>query len=871
MMSSLQATTNVTEEALERVAAASRLDTDELKKQVDAVLQDSLYWFPVRHHSPAVAIYLEQVINTRKPKVILIEGPHEANHLLQHLVDSQTKPPVAIYSSYRDDDNVLGLAGIASPASHIPPRFATWYPMVPYSPEYVAIQAAKRIGAQVVFMDLPHAALIKSAASSTDDDVTAVDEAAHDAEAVVAGPVTAPVVDPSVEPVLPAVQLDAEEKTAATEEKADGHQPHFNDDRLIIESEFYQTLAQVAGYRSWDEAWDSLFEVRKFKDVEEFRYELATFCAAARATAHPGRVSSDGTLERERFMLHTIKQTLMDKGIEPADAMVVCGGFHLFLNREDQLPPPPMPAGTVFATIVPYSYFRIWEKSGYASGNRAPQYYQTLWKFARDKQIDQTLVEHVVAVLTAARKLGEPVSSADAIAICHHAEMLARLRGRELPVLDDIHDALITCCCKGNPDDEGLQLQKAIGIADVGNAIGRVTSALGQLPIVKDYNMQLESLELNHLVVSEKRVKFDVDKRKGLQNRQSAFLHRLSYLKVPLASLLERPSSDFSDGKIFLERWLASWNPGVDASLIELNLYGDTVEIAAVSKLREDLASEQSDAGATCMRLVEAINMDLQNLVQEAEDACSKAIDSDTKFVSLCRGLNGLKLLERYATYKNVRQTVLDEITLRCFNRACFALLDVVAVPENEQNEVVSALLSLAEVLQRDKQNALDRTLFIQHAQHAADVSPVPFMRGVFLGILTELRELSPEDLAEEIFSLVRAGEEKMTTAGDLLNGIMSVSRTSIMLGADALIGAIDELLRAADGDCFLTMLPRLRAAMDCLHARQRDAIALRVAQRYGLAQSDTLTELRTSVGAAAKIAELDQAVAKIMKDWEFS
>ena len=68
----------------------------------------------------------------------------------------RTVPPIAIYSSYRDDDNVLNLNGIQSPAGDIPSRFAVWYPLTPYSPEYVAMQTATKLHAEVVFIDLPH-------------------------------------------------------------------------------------------------------------------------------------------------------------------------------------------------------------------------------------------------------------------------------------------------------------------------------------------------------------------------------------------------------------------------------------------------------------------------------------------------------------------------------------------------------------------------------------------------------------------------------------------------------------------------------------------------------------------------------------------
>ena len=137
------------------------LDSSAIAEQVESVLAEPLYWFPVRHHSHSVARHLATALRQRKPKMIFIEGPYEANDLIPFVVDAKTEPPVAIYSSYRDDDNVLGLNGIASPAAEIPARFAAWYPLTAYSPEYVAMKLAAAIGAEVVFIDLPHHALVK--------------------------------------------------------------------------------------------------------------------------------------------------------------------------------------------------------------------------------------------------------------------------------------------------------------------------------------------------------------------------------------------------------------------------------------------------------------------------------------------------------------------------------------------------------------------------------------------------------------------------------------------------------------------------------------------------------------------------------------
>jgi hypothetical protein len=643
------------------------------------------------------------------------------------------------------------------------------------------------------------------------------------------------------------------------------------DDRLLAESGFYQALAAAAGYRSWPEAWDSLFEVRDFADHEEFRRELAAFCAAARATTSPQRVQSDGTLPRERFMLRTIRDTLAARRLRASDAMVVCGGFHLFLDRDDPEPPPELPPGTVYTTVVPYSYFRVSELSGYAAGNRAPQFYQTLYELTRAGRAADVAVEHIVAVLEQGRKCGEPLSSADAIAATQHAGMLARLRGRPAPVLDDIHDALITCCCKGDPAEEGRHLLRALDQAGIGNQVGKVTPALGRLPVVNDFHSQLADLDLGDVMGREKRIQLTLDLRKPIDSRRSAFLHRLIFLEVPLGGLSEAPSGEVGSSTIFREKWALSWSPRVEDALIEQVLYGDSVEAAAVARLRERLAQEAGHAGTTCHRLLEAASMDLPDLVSHAEQLAGHAIDADDRFVSLCEALGHLTLLERYAAHRGLRRDVISDLVVRCYDRACFALSGAVAVPDDQQAGVVSALLALAEVVQRGSHEGLDRVLFSEQVRRAAADSPVPFLRGAFLGALAELREITPEVLAAEVASLARAPVEQMVIAGDLVDGILAVSRTSILLGADALVAAIDELLKAADWDSFLLLLPRLRAAFERLHERDRDSLAQRVAVLHGLAEAEEVTDLRTSVAAAARIARIDQEVDAIMQDWSFT
>ena len=816
-------------------AAVPGLDAAAVEQRALQVLAEPLYWFPVRHHSPAAARYLAEALRARRPKIVFIEGPAEATELVPHIQDVKTKPPIAIYSSYRDDDNVLGLAGIASSAPDVPAKFGVWYPLLPYSPEYVAIKVAKEIGAQVVFIDLPHHGLI------TPHD--AGDEQGDD---------------------------DVEEEPPEQEEPAHGEQPTWED--LAVQSTFFKVLAETAGYRSWAECWDALFEVGgRHPDADAFRRDMAFFCAALRATTRDERMQHDGTIAREAHMWRAITTTLADQKLRQEDAMVVCGGFHLFMHRE-LVPAKELPAGTVYSTVAPYSYYRTSEHSGYGAGNRAPKYYELLYQHmqgpgAADAPV-RAMVDHVVAVLARGRRAGELLSSADAISITQHARMLASLRGHQAPTLDDVRDGVLSCCCKGRPEEEGRYLLTAMSEVEIGTAIGRVTPALGRLPLVFDFYRSIDELDLGETMGKEKKHKQTLDLRQEADERRSVFFHRLTELGVSYATLVQTGESN----TMFREVWKLEWSPKVETQLIENNLHGDTMEAAATAKIDEELAKEQDDAASVCARLLRATNMDLPGLVLRIETTAGHAIDADTRLVSLAHALTDLVLLRRQAARKKIREDIVIDLQGRCFARACFAIPEVANVPVEDHEDVLTALKSVAETLLGDSDAGLDRDLFIESVRSAYAQSTSPYLRGAMCGLLTETRAQPAEVLSQEILKFAQSRPEVMLTCGEFLDGVMATSRTAIMLGAQSLVESLDVLLRAASWEQFLTMLPRTRKAFERLHDRSRVAFADRVAQLYGLqeGEGDKLAQLDTSAGAAVRMARIDARVAEVMKEWDF-
>jgi hypothetical protein len=472
-------------------------------------------------------------------------------------------------------------------------------------------------------------------------------------------------------------------------------------------------------------------------------------------------------------------------------------------------------------------------------------------------------------VLARGRREGELLSSADAISVTQHARMLASLRGRSAPILDDVRDALIACCVKGSPKHEGKYLIAAMEAVETGTAIGRVTPALGKLPLVHDFYKWLDDLDLGEYVTRDRKGQVTLDLREPDQERRSVFFHRLAQIGIPFA---ERVTKD-QDSVMFREIWKVAWSPKVEAELIENSLHGESVEAAALSKLDEELAKEAGSAGAVAERLLRAVHMDLPGMVMRLEDSAGAAIDSDTRLASLGKALTHLVVLERQAARRRLRKDLLDDLIERCFGRACFAMPGAANVPVEEHDEVVAGVKSLAEVLLSEKGADLDRDLFIENARATLSDSKNPRMRGALSGILTEIRAQSPEALAAEVARYARALPEEMVLCGDFLGGVMETSKTALMLGADGVVRAIDELLRVARWEQFLILLPRTRGAFEAVHERTRVALADRVASLYGLKDDEMagVTKLETSVGAAVKLSEIDARVGEILKDWDFA
>jgi hypothetical protein len=98
----------------------------------------STHLLGIRHHGPGSARAVAAALPVIEPDLVLVEGPPEADTVVDLAADPDMRPPVALLAYVTDD----------------PIRAAFW-PFAGFSPEWQAISYAHRAGVPVRFCDLP--------------------------------------------------------------------------------------------------------------------------------------------------------------------------------------------------------------------------------------------------------------------------------------------------------------------------------------------------------------------------------------------------------------------------------------------------------------------------------------------------------------------------------------------------------------------------------------------------------------------------------------------------------------------------------------------------------------------------------------------
>ena len=765
--------------------------------------------FPVRHHSPVCSWQLLRVIEDYRPEVILIEGPEDANGIIPVLTDENTEAPVAIYYYYKDRKKLISPDG---------EDYRCYYPFLNSSPEYNAMKAARRLGIEARFIDLPYYEIL----------------------------------------------INTEGGRGLRRE---GRQSYADDGRLT-KGRYYQQLCEKTHVRSFEEFWEKYFEISLLgSTAEEFLKAMNTYCGLVRSQTPAEELSADGTLVRERCMALNIKAAMQ----EHSRVLVVTGGFHTSglseLLKAESIKPVKrhkVPEDCTGRFPAAYSYEAADALHGYSSGMRHPYFYDCVFKRLRTDRPPFGIYddEGLTLLVKAAREAAKqelPVSVADVTAARSLAVGLAALRGIREPGMAEITDAVTAAYIKGERTVSTSLPLEILGRLATGDGIGRIGDKAHIPPLVADLEAQCALFKLKHGTAVPQRVECGLfTSAKGLQ--LSRFLHRMRYLETRFCEREKGPDLHGSGDRARVrEVWTYCRTPAVDAVLIDRTIAGFTIEEACRSIAAGRLKSE-SRIGKAAHTAVDCFLMGIS--IDDQSGLLTRIAAADGDFFSAGEALTHFRvLLELERLYEYEDSTILPLLT-RCFDKLALTLPAAAAVPDDLAERVCSVmkqLFALTDTLLTDRRGMFTQALLELTEQPVKH----PAVYGAAMGLLCAVEPDIQKDAEAAMRSFLGGDLPVKKQGAEYLKGLFSTARDIVFAENDFLV-MTDELLTSMSSDDFMEILPSLRLAFSYFTPQEISETAEAVAGLYSTEGDSLLYGEAIDEGLYAFGQRLD---AEIMKE----
>lgn len=390
-------------------------------------------FFPVRHHSPAAARLVRELIQDMQPAAILIEGPADYNDRLSELALPH-QLPIAIYS-YVHLSNGL--------------RRGAFYPFCEYSPEWQAIQAAPARDIAVQFIDLPWVAAL------------AEDIPVHryaDAELRGGDYIRAVCAELGVE------SLD------------DAWDTLFEIDPALTVAEYLQRCHQFCySIRASD-------PTTRWVDRQREAYMVTQIQAAM--DSHAGKILVVTGGFHSYVLFAAVFNQPFEPDLPPPEPPIT--------DTEAE----PITIVERGVALTPYSYERLDSLAGYEAGMPNPGFYHHVWKDRQAKR-GPSYRGVLAQTAAALREQNQTASTADLIAVESMAQGLAELRGHSEVWRRDLVDGIMSALVKDElAYGQTHPFLAAVYDVLRGDQRGKLAAGTTLPPLVKDIEHHLTAHDL---------------------------------------------------------------------------------------------------------------------------------------------------------------------------------------------------------------------------------------------------------------------------------------------------------------------------------------------------------------------------------------
>lgn len=753
--------------------------------------------FGIRHLSPAGAYYVREYLDRADPQLVLIEGPEDFSELIGDLGSEEIEPPVAVMAYTKE----------------LPVR-TVLYPFAVYSPEYQAILWAKEHGCECRFCDLPSEVFLGL----------------------------------------------EEERRKKWQKKLEEKQEPCQEPESPV-AYVYRRLDELSGDGDNETFWERTME--HAGDVEGYHKGAAEFGRSLRALASgdiPGTEKAaksgaaregeeaegaggmpDGGEEgrredggenaenriREAYMRRVVARAVKE-GTSPEKIVVITGAFHVEGLMGEGKPMTEkewkkLPRLEAKKTLMPYSYFRLSERSGYGAGNRAPAYYELLWEGLCRQEPDYAARRYLAALAAYQREHGNLVSSAEIIEAMRLSLSLAGLHGGRLPTLRDLRDAAVTCMGHGSFSEVAL----AVADTEIGTRIGSLPEGVSQTSIQSDFYRRLGELRLErYKSVAAQDLSLDLREKLTVKSQKSAFLdlersfflHRLRVLGISFAAI----QAVKQERATWAEQWQLRWTPEAEIQIVEAVLKGDTIEQAASFALRERTMGSSGIAGIAAV-IEDACDCGMPTSMEYAVSALQGTAVDAVSVTEIAETAGRLSSVLRYGDIRHLDRAPLVPILSQLFLRACLLLAGECACDEGAAKQIAQAVATLHEV--SVNHDFLDgerwrRVLFEIAARDDLNTR----LSGLAAAILLEAGQMNSEELGCEVQRRLSKGIPAELGAGWFAG--LSMKNHYALIARLNLWEKLSEYLVTLDDEEFKRALVFLRRAFADFTSEEKNQIA---------------------------------------------
>ncbi|MGZ8248151.1 DUF5682 family protein, partial [Methylomagnum sp.] len=745
--------------------------------------------FGIRHHSPACARRVGDIIRRERPKAVLIEGPSDFNPRLDELALPH-RLPIALYSYAHTD---------TGPAQ-------CWYPFLEYSPEWVALRAGRETGADVRFIDLPHWRY------------RALEETRRRADATRPNP------------------RDRYTQVVGT-----------------LCERFHCDGADALWDHLFEAAPDAELDARLDLYFAELRGDDSDGGDSPDDTAREDFMARHIAACAQQYRDDPDALILVICGgwHRPALERLWPGYFAAGTADFPDLPAPP-DAGPAGCYLGPYEFRQVEALAGYGAGMQSPLFYQWCWNAGRAAAVEKAIaavvqrlraqkVPFATADFVGLRRTIEGLANLRGHAPPTRADVLD---GFLATAVKESLDQRPPWSERGVLTAADHPVLREALLALTGDGRGQLDGATPQPPLVKDVARILAELDLRP-TPHPRLVR--LDRREPADRTRAETLWRLRLLGVGGVALKDtqasRATRHLPEALRYEEHWQLVQNERWYPDLIEASVHGATLAQAAENALLAELNAYGGAAAGLATALIRAVRAGFRDLGERLAGELAACLPRCHDHGELAQA--GLPLLElaRTGFWGEALRGLLGP-SLAGIGERLLWLLDGHQAGNRaalEQDaDAVRFLVGLLDLAPPEFDGPFAVAALVRLARRR---DGPPALRGAALGAAHGLGSIA----ADEVLVLVRAVPPR-DELGDFLYGLFATAR-ELATRDRGIVAAIHGAVAALAVEDFLVALPRLRGAFGWFPPRERGAIAARVAEVLGLSRGEQMGLLRLPSG----------------------